>query len=594
MHNEINNKLENKYKKTINSKNNITKYKCIFHCPLLYNDIASSIDIDNNYLVYGTFMGNVALCLIDEFYFLGKNDSINLNNTNANITIDDAQKDNIKEIKLKNKDISLKGNLNNFSKIKQKKKIKDIKVYLNKEPDSEEIQNTEDVHSINLNDKFQYNDKFINNFNLIRIKKLYQNKFENISCISLSNDVLNFSVGDYQIIHCEKISSFIGNDIKNTYKYKVINNYISEKVHNEFCETAQCFMTKTNYLIVYSFYFDFNWPLKFNQVKYENKNLLNFEVIKGSIYMSNYNVPFDFDGDKFLYLEHYNKSIRCICVYSTLKEQKIFQYFIQNEFGHISFMKLLPDNCIFLCRKIYLCEIYKIKKNINNKDITNIDEINIKENEDFTLLKSWTHVRDYEIISSNVFIIYNENKKEEEDKTNQNNINHLKIKKNKDNIIKNRNYIPSLKIIQKENSIDSYSSKSKNELFHFENINENSDDNNNLRDLIKFEKIKDNNIKVNISNKNKNNNDDSLIKEKTKYYIITLDIEGNFNSYFYDSENNKEMIKTLFNLYDIQNIETKYKKVKFFSLGYPYYITMNNNYYVITTDNGIFVINSEN
>ena len=255
-------------------------------------------------------------------------------------------------------------------------------------------------------------------------------------------------------------------------------------------------------------------------------------------------------------------------------------------------MKLLPDNCIFLCRKIYLCEIYKIKKNINNKDITNIDEINIKENEDFTLLKSWTHVRDYEIISSNVFIIYNENKKEEKD--NKNNINHLKIKKNKDNIIKNRNYIPSLKIIQKENSIDSYSSKSKNELFHFENINENSDDNNNLRDLIKFEKIKDNNIKVNISNKNKNNNDDSLIEDKSKYYIITLDIEGNFNSYFYDSENNKEMIKTLFNLYDIQNIETKYKKVKFFSLGYPYYITMNNNYYVITTDNGIFVINSEN
>ena len=34
MHNEINNKLENKYKKTINSKNNITKYKCFFHCPL--------------------------------------------------------------------------------------------------------------------------------------------------------------------------------------------------------------------------------------------------------------------------------------------------------------------------------------------------------------------------------------------------------------------------------------------------------------------------------------------------------------------------------------------------------------------------------
>ena len=73
-----------------------------------------------------------------------------MNNTNDNNKKDNTKKDNIKEIKLKNKDISLKGNLNSFSKIKQKKKIKDIKVYLNKEPDSEEIQNTEDVHSINI------------------------------------------------------------------------------------------------------------------------------------------------------------------------------------------------------------------------------------------------------------------------------------------------------------------------------------------------------------------------------------------------------------------------------------------------------------
>ena len=50
---------------------------------------------------------------------------------------------------------------------------------------------------------------------------------------------------------------------------------------------------------------------------------------------------------------------------------------------------------------------------------------------------------------------------------------------------------------------------------------------------------------------------------------------------------------TLFNLYNIQNIEKKYKDTKFFSLGFPYYITMNENYYIITTDNGIFVINSE-
>ena len=585
MHNEINNKNENKYKTKINSKNNITKYKCIFHCPLLHNDIASSIDIDNNYLVYGTFMGEVALCLIDEFYFQGKNNSHNLNNTNDMITIDDEQKDKIKEIKLKTKDKSFNKNKNSFSKIKQRKKIKDFKVYSNKEHESEDFQQTEDIHSANLNDKLKNDNKIINNFDSNRIKRLYQNKFENISCVSLLNDVLNFSIGDYQLIHCEKISSFIGRDIKYAYKFRAINNYISEKSHNEFCETAQCFMTKTNYLIIYSFYFSFDWPLKFNQVKYENRNLLNFDVIKGSIYMSNYNVPFDFDGDKFLYLEHYNKEIRCICIFSTLKEEKIFQYFIENEFGHISFMKLLPDNNIFLCRKIYLCEIYKIIKNVNNKDMTKIDEINIKKNEDFTLLKSWTHVQDYEIISSNIYIINNENKKEE--KINENNLIHLKIKKNRDNIIKNRNHIPYLKLLQKENSFDSYSSKSKYELFHFDNNNE-SNNYNNIGDLIQSEKIKDDIIKFEIKN-----NNNHIIERKTKYYIITLDIEGNFNLYNNDTENDIETKTTLFNLYDIENIETKYKKVKFFALGFPYYITMNNNYYVVTTDNGIFVINSE-
>jgi hypothetical protein len=72
-----------------------------------------------------------------------------------------------------------------------------------------------------------------------------------------------------------------------------------------------------------------------------------------------------------------------------------------------------------------------------------------------------------------------------------------------------------------------------------------------------------------------------------------LDIEGNFNIYYYNIERKEETKNTLFNLYQIYNIEKKYKDAKFFSLGFPYYITMNDYYYVITTDNGIFVINNE-
>ena len=72
-----------------------------------------------------------------------------------------------------------------------------------------------------------------------------------------------------------------------------------------------------------------------------------------------------------------------------------------------------------------------------------------------------------------------------------------------------------------------------------------------------------------------------------------MDIEGNFNLYQFIKGSNDEIKNTLFNLYEIPNIEKKYKQLKFFSLGFPYYITMNDYYYVITTDNNIFVISSE-
>ena len=588
MNNEINNINENEDKKTINTQNNNTKYKNIFHCPLLYNDIASAIDLDNNYLVYGTFMGEVALCLIDEISFNKTNDESDDNNTNANITIEEDNKNEkkIKEIKLITHNKYKTGNQNNYQN--NKKIIKDVKIYLNKESDSEEFKQTEDINS----NKF-YTDKIINNYNSSRIKKLYHNKIEQISCVSLLNNTLNFGVGDYQLIHCEKISSLSGKDIKNSYNFLQINNYLSEKVHEDFCETAQCFMTKSNYLIVYSFYSDFNWPLKFNQVKYENKNLINFDIIKGSIYMSNFNVPFDFDGNKFLYLEYYSKTMRCINIYNTLEDQKIFQFFIKNDFGHISFMKLLPDNCIFLCRQIYLCEIYKINCNINiNNSKNEQKEINIKDIKDFVLLKSWTHVQDYEIISCNVYILEKKkNYEKEKEKKFKSSFNNSKIKKEKDN--KNRfnykNYAQPLKLLESENSSDSYS-LSKNKFFHFDKNNNNNDSiDNNIDDLIKLEKVKNNNIKVNINNRAI----DYTVEKNIKFYIITLDIEGNFNLYLYNQENNEEIKNTLFNLYEIQNIENNYKNLKFFSMGYPYYITMNDYFYVITTDNGIFVINSE-
>ena len=589
MNNEINNINEKKDINILNTKGTV-EYKCIFHCPLSNNDIASAIDLDQNYLIYGTLMGEVSLCLIDELHSYKYNNSNDSNMTNANITLEDGNKNenkNIKEMQLFDNNIYKRGNQNQnkYKNIinKQKKRIgKDIKIYLNKEPNSDEYQRAENINSNNTNDYKKssviYNDKIFNGYNSkLRIKKLYHAKIENISCISLLNNVLNFSIGDHQLLHAEKISYFNDKDIRNAHNFKQINNYTSDKTHNEFCETAQCFISNNHYLILYLFYYDFNWPLKFSQIKYENKNLLTFEEIEGNIYMSNFNVPFDFDGDKFLFLEHYSKALRCINIYSTLNNKNNFQYYIKKDFGHISFMKLLPDDCIFLCRKIYFCEIYKIKNNLGK---------NINEEKDFVLLKWWTHVNDYEIIASNVYIKGNN---EKENKIKNNNIIKEKEKVNKNNKIKND--IKFLQIIEKENSFDS-DTASKNKILNYVRRNNNeSNDLDNMEDIIQVQKINNQIIPVTINKLNNNNN---TIEEKIKYYIITLDIEGNFNIYYQNNINNEEIKTTLFNLYDIKNIDKKYKSLKFFAFGFPYYILMNDYYYVVTTDNGIFVINSEN
>ena len=77
-------------------------------------------------------------------------------------------------------------------------------------------------------------------------------------------------------------------------------------------------------------------------------------------------------------------------------------------------------------------------------------------------------------------------------------------------------------------------------------------------------------------------------KDTDNFYIVTLDKDGSVNIF-----NNKKQ-KTLFNIYDIKNIEDKFKKLEFFSVGFPYFIVINELYFCITTDHGLFVITKNN
>ena len=597
------------------NKNNIreksSNYKCILHCPLKPNDCINSIDIFNNFIAYGTIMGEVILCRLDEEIITINNANTNnnnkclneLNQTDVQVSInkDIIEKDeNIKEIILNinnnendklNKENLIKENKEN--KTRNEKQLECIKVFINKR----EHQSTELYPKMNQEN---------NNIVFPRTKILFQEAAENISCLSLFNDILDFSIGDKVLIHCEKISLYNGNNLNTAYNYKQSYIYDSEQTHSEFCENCSCLMSRNNFLIVYSFYSDFNWPLRFNKIKYDNRNLRTFDLVSGYIEMSNYNVPFDFDDDKFLYVEYFDDSVRSINIFKTLSNKKIFSILINKQFGHISHMKLLPEDCIFLCRNLCFCEIYKYKNNNNsyNKDNYIYAKINEKTNNDFILLNIWVHNENIEIISSNVYI--SENNISYDYNNNKIKVNCMKneIYKNSHNKKEKQVYLNYKKDIHNlindnanNSSIDSSSSKNKildkfnkhNE--DFLNIENNTKNINKIEN--KEEKIKKKIIKTNSLLVNYNYSDNNLISNKEDYYIITLDVEGNFNIYS-NNENGKIIKITLFNLYKIDNIELNYKKLAFFSKGFPYYITMNEYYYAITTDSGLFVINKSN
>ena len=120
------------------------------------------------------------------------------------------------------------------------------------------------------------------------------------------------------------------------------------------------------------------------QIPYQNKILNNLDIVQGNIEMFSFSVPFDFNGDKFLFLDYQTKETRRICIYYTLTQRKPFIQIINKEFGHISHMKLLDDDKIFLVRNYTQCEIYKI-------------------GEKLTLVEEWRHEGE-EVIAVEIYI----------------------------------------------------------------------------------------------------------------------------------------------------------------------------------------------
>ena len=554
-------KTNNAIYKKIGTKNkksffNLKKvYKCIFHCQINSNDCINSIDLIDNKVVFGTLMGDVLLCRIDEKKKNENNNNTDIitkrnNNNNKSSTsfpnkIDIIESD-VSNIKLENNNVNNKydciklsingnedyngnndsnrGNIKIFN-TKNKKDNKSLKIevndekivnlnkdivnyksnnFTNEEHDEDEnsqkyekklinknmgkIQSSNEGNKIKIlkinklklntqlfNEKQNQNKTVeINNKNKIEIPqvtKLIVRSKENIPCLGFENDdIINISIGDLEVIRLENMSTFNINDKSSTYNYSKIRNYKTENEHIEFCETCTCMMKNSYFLIIFTKYANYNSVIEIKEIKYEHKNLKHYKIIEGKIKMSNYMVPFDFDGDQFLFLDYVTKEQRKITVFYTESKQEEYNYIISKEYGHISHMKLLPENKIFLCRNNIECEIHLM-------------------NEDFTMIEKWSHIGE-DVISCCIFINKNfefyqyENCEKNINNANDNNVLKL-IDNNSNNTINKRNIKKLILDSNKEpfqqitNQVNDIKNNTKNENNLMSSVNDNLYNNNN-------------------------------------------------------------------------------------------------------------------
>ena len=195
---------------------------------------------------------------------------------------------------------------------------------------------------------------------------------ENISDISYNEEENAFlvSIGDEEI----KV-------------YRAINIYDSEMKHNQNCQNSYVLLSP-----YYSFRIQLgqveedSFLISTGNQEYELKEINLIEDNKnymGKLQMSNYSVPFDFDGKNFLWVEFLSNENRNICVADVMTmlvkpEIKPKKYNLNKDvIKHISFAKIIDDKKIFIVHSKNICEIRLIddKFSLDEKFIHIGDEV---------------------------------------------------------------------------------------------------------------------------------------------------------------------------------------------------------------------------
>ena len=330
---------------------------------------------------------------------------------------------------------------------------------------------------------------------------------------------------------------------------QVLNVYDSDIQHTNNCENAFILLSPESlFRIQLSQIDEGTLTIKTIESQYEiryfnNQKELNKEYIKPTLPTTNYTVPFDFDGEKFLWVEFLSSTQRNICVspIPLFLDAKVYKKDLNKSIGHICQAKLLPNNRVFFVHSLNKCEIRALDYN-------------------FTLLEKFEHIGE-EVLAVDIFFNFE---------------NGIPKSNGMEDVIFHKNKISNKKNVDEEDKKEN--KKNKEDEINTNRIMETSENVN--RNKNEKEEENGNNeylyIKQNIS-KEKNIDINDIC-------ITTLDIDGNINLF----KNKKE--KTLFNLYELKSICKDHKDKHFFSMGYAYYIKADLNHFCISSDHGCYII----
>ena len=156
-----------------------------------------------------------------------------------------------------------------------------------------------------------------------KIHKLYETTNENIVGCSLDAKVANkkifyVSIGDESVVSLEEKEN---ENSEIEIESNAISNYVTQEYHLNNCSQAFTMLWKNKTLIIFLYH-----PSKYNDeiciyetsyslLTYSVKNIQKELIEEGTINISNYNVPFDFRHNCFLFLEYTKKNSRDLCIY---------------------------------------------------------------------------------------------------------------------------------------------------------------------------------------------------------------------------------------------------------------------------------------